>query len=57
MRYGHEGATELYNLKNDLYETRNVAPAHPEALDKMNKILRTESARDEHFPYAGGDFE
>jgi len=57
VRYGHKGATELYDLKNDLYETKNVAPAHPEVLDRMNKILRTESVKDDCFPYAGGDFE
>jgi arylsulfatase A-like enzyme len=39
---------ELYNLKNDIGETNNVAAAHPEVVEKIERYLktaRTESPR------------
>ncbi|WP_419194862.1 sulfatase-like hydrolase/transferase [Novipirellula herctigrandis] len=53
VRYGAAGVTELYNLETDLYETKDVAASYPEIVEKMNKILRSESKKDPHFPYSG----
>ena len=54
VRYGHKGKTQLYNLANDLYETRDLAGEYPEIVERMENILRKESVENEHFPYAGG---
>lgn len=54
VRYGNEGATELHELKDDLYETKDLAHECPEELEHMNEILRTESVPSENFPFAGG---
>jgi arylsulfatase A-like enzyme len=56
VRYGAGSATELYDLKTDLYETKNVADQYPEVVDKMNKILEIESTKTVHYPHAGGEF-
>jgi len=37
---------ELYNLKDDLGETKNVADQHPKIVAKMAEIMKT--ARTEH---------
>ena len=54
VRYGQKSKTQLYNLKDDLYETKNVAAEHPEIVDRMNRILRKESVKSENYPYSGG---
>ncbi len=54
VRYPKNGETELYNLKDDLYETKNVAAEHPEILQRMEAILNTESIKSENYPDAGG---
>jgi arylsulfatase A-like enzyme len=38
---GKGGQIELYNLKNDLSETNNVADKNPEIVIKMNEILKS----------------
>ncbi|MCL4782693.1 MAG: arylsulfatase [Bryobacterales bacterium] len=46
MRHALDAPLELYNLKDDVGETRNVAAAHPEIVAKMEAFLagcRTES--------------
>ncbi|VGO20448.1 sulfatase-like hydrolase/transferase [Pontiella sulfatireligans] len=54
VRYGQQSKVELYNLKTDLYETKNVAAQHPEIVERMEKILNEESTKTVHYPYAGG---
>jgi arylsulfatase A-like enzyme len=53
VRYGVNGTTELYNLKDDVEEKRNVADQFPEIVDRMNKILSEESEESVYFPYSG----
>ena len=46
IRYGIDKPIELYNLKNDLAETKNIADRHPEVVAKITAILnlaRTDS--------------
>ena len=54
VRYGQKGKTQLYNLENDLYETKDLASEYPEILERMENILRKESVKKELFPYSGG---
>lgn len=54
VRYGNSKKTELYNLKNDLFEQNNVAAENPDILAKANEILKRESEESEHYEYAGG---
>ncbi len=37
-----DGPMELYDLKNDIGETTNVAADHPEIVEKMDRLLRDE---------------
>lgn len=54
VRYGQQAEVELYDLKTDLYETKNVASEYPEVLERMEKIMDTESTKSIHYPYSGG---
>lgn len=45
------GPLELYNLKDDIGESRNVADAHPEVMKKIQEYLKT--ARTEPRPQNG----
>jgi arylsulfatase A-like enzyme len=44
----YEGMVELYHLKNDLAETKNLAKEMPEKVAELGKLL------DEHFEQTGG---
>lgn len=39
IHYYEDGRKELYNLKNDLSETNNVAKEHPARVEKLDQIL------------------
>ncbi|MDF7823888.1 sulfatase-like hydrolase/transferase [Pontiellaceae bacterium B12227] len=53
VRYGVQSKVELYNLDEDLYETKNVAADYPEVLERMKKILETESTKTDFYPMSG----
>lgn len=44
---GDEPTLELYNLAEDLQETRNVASEHPEVIEQAKKIFEQEHTRPE----------
>ena len=46
---------ELYNLKKDIGETRNVAGENPDVVEKIKTYLKT--ARTEPRPQVGGTFQ
>ena len=39
VRYGIINRTELYNLEKDLYETHDLAPEHPDIVQKMEALF------------------
>ena len=41
VRFGPEGKLELYNLKDDIGEKRNVAASNPEIIAKIEDYLKT----------------
>ncbi len=41
----YAGGHELYNLRDDLSETRDLAATHPEKCDELEKMLTAELAR------------
>ncbi len=41
---------ELYDLKSDSGETKNVADKHPEIVEKIEKFLKTARTENEHWP-------
>ena len=41
---------ELYNLKEDIAESRNVAEQNPDILNRMQNIMETARTPSEHFP-------
>jgi len=45
------GPIELYNLKDDLGEERNVADQHPEIVQQMAEIMKTAHTPSEHWPW------
>lgn len=42
--------TELYNLKDDGKETKNVAAEHPDVVAKMESLMREQHAASQDFP-------
>ena len=42
--------TELYNLKDDLAETRDVSADHPTVVARLGKLMRDHRASSEEFP-------
>ncbi len=54
VRYNNKNRTELYDLKNDLHETTDVAGQHPEVVERMNRVLGMEGKKSVHYPYSGG---
>lgn len=54
VRYNQTNRTELYDLENDLYETRDVSEKYPEVVERMNRILGVESVPNENYPFSGG---
>ena len=49
--------TELYNLEEDIQETKDVSAQYPELMEKANTILKQESVKIEHYPFSGGVFK
>jgi arylsulfatase A-like enzyme len=54
VRYGKNGAVQLYNLKDDVNEQKDVAAQYPEIVERLGKIMNTESTKTVHYPHAGG---
>lgn len=50
IRFGTKKPLELYDIKNDLGEERNVAAQHPEVVEKAEAILKTARTDSEFFP-------
>jgi arylsulfatase A-like enzyme len=50
VRLGLNGPLELYNLKDDLAETTNVAAKHPEVVAKIEAYLKGARTESEHWP-------
>lgn len=46
------GATEIYNLKEDIGETNNVAEQHPDIVKKMEDIMKEAHNPSEVFPFS-----
>ena len=44
--------TELYNLKDDLAESKDVAAEHPDVLAKLEKLMREQHVPSAEFPFA-----
>ena len=44
--------TELYNLKDDLAESKDVAADHPEIVAKLEKLMREQHVPSAEFPFA-----
>jgi arylsulfatase A-like enzyme len=57
VRYTQTKRTELYNLNTDPYETTDLAVPNSEIVAQMNRILATESVKNEHYPYSIGPGE
>jgi arylsulfatase A-like enzyme len=50
VRFGVDGPLELYNLKTDLAESRNVAEKNPAVVAKIEKYLTTARTEDPNWP-------
>lgn len=50
VRKGMDGAVELYDLKTDLGETRDVAAHHPALVRRVEEIMRREHVESEDWP-------
>ncbi|MDO7173163.1 sulfatase-like hydrolase/transferase [Mariniflexile sp. AS56] len=57
IRIADSNKTELYDLDNDVFETKDVSAENPEIVSKMNEILKKESVVIEHYPFSGGIFK
>ncbi len=53
VRNSLEQPLELYNLDNDLGETKNLAKKHPEIIKKIEAYLKTARTESEVFPLKG----
>ncbi|MEP7272210.1 MAG: arylsulfatase [Acidobacteriota bacterium] len=51
VRIGAKAPLELYNLKQDIGETRNVASSHPEIVAEFEKYLEGARVPSPHWPY------
>ena len=49
MHFQNRQPIELYNLKTDISETTNVAPAHPELVKKAETIFEEAHIPSEHY--------
>ena len=45
------GPIELYNLKTDIGEKRNVADQHPKIVAKIAEYMKTARTQSEHWPW------
>lgn len=54
MRKGNMGI-QLFNLADDIGETRDVADEHPDIVTKMERIMRTDRTPSAFFPMPGLD--
>ena len=52
VRNGVGSPLELYNLKIDLGETRDVAPAHPEVVERIQQVMTNAGQADPNYPIA-----
>ena len=52
VRNGVGSPLELYNLKIDLGETRDVAPAHPEVVERIQQVMTNAGQVDPNYPIA-----
>jgi arylsulfatase A-like enzyme len=50
VRKGLNGAVELYDLRNDVGETHDVAARHPEIVRRVEGIMRREHVESEDWP-------
>ena len=50
VRAGRQGAVELYDLKTDLSERKDIASAHPEVVERMRHIMETARTDSKEFP-------
>lgn len=48
---GFHDDIELYNVKDDPYETSNVAGNHPDIVNQMNRIMEQEHILSKSFPF------
>ena len=48
-----DGPIELYNLRNDIGEKKNVADRHPEIVAKIEKYMKSERTPSEHWKMPG----
>lgn len=53
VRNGVVAPIELYNLREDLSESKNVASKHPEVVSKIRKIMRTARTDSKDYPISG----
>jgi arylsulfatase A len=50
VRKGATGAVELYDLKTDIGETRDLAARHPALARRAEEIMRREHVESEEWP-------
>ncbi|MDB6124268.1 MAG: N-acetylgalactosamine-6-sulfatase [Pedosphaera sp.] len=50
VRFGVDGPIELYNLKTDVAEKKNVADKNPEVVAKIEEYLKKARTEDSHWP-------
>lgn len=53
VRYGINSKTEVYNLKEDESETKDIANLHPKIVEKAEQIFLSERSDTFGFPYGG----
>jgi len=52
VQVGLQGDMEIYNLKDDISETTNLADKYPEKVARYKKLFKESSTYTPHFPYA-----
>ena len=50
VRLRPSGPIELYDLKTDLGETKNIAGDHPDIVQRMTRIMRSDRTESKEFP-------
>ncbi len=50
VRHGANGPVELYDLSEDIGETRNIAAEHPDVVRRIEEIMRTARTESEDWP-------